>query len=281
MFSASRFSVTPCLFQRGFEMFPVIVVFGRSISGYSLMGILGFLTSVLYLIIACRIYRYSFDNAIYISVFSIIGGLIGAKLLYFATIIPDLVQRWPIVLKHPVKEILPYLYGGMVFYGGLFGAIGAAHAACRYFNQDLKQLYRILVPVIPLFAGFGRLGCLMAGCCYGKHTSSAFHIIFKHSPFAPNNIPLIPTQLYEAIFDFCLFAILSLIGLRSKTKYSSNLLKIYLCLYALFRFTIEFFRGDDVRGIFLLSTSQWISAAILAVLFTSLLRKAVARHDDA
>ena len=118
-------------------MFPVIVVFGRSISGYAFMGILGFLASVLYLIIACRIYRYSFDNAIYISVFSIIGGLIGAKLLYFATIIPDLVQRWPIVLKHPVKEILPYLYGGMVFYGGLFGAIGAAHAACRYFNQDL------------------------------------------------------------------------------------------------------------------------------------------------
>ena len=245
-------------------MYPVFTILGRNISGYALMGVLGFAACIIYLIIACRKYRYTFDDAFYITAFAIIGAMLGAKLLYLITVIPNLVEKWPVFVKHPLEVIKPYFYGGMVFYGGLFGGIGGAYAASRYFEQNLRENYQIFVPIIPLFAGFGRLGCLMVGCCYGRHTDSAFHIIFNHSAYAPNNTPLIPTQLYEAIFDFCLFAALAFLGYFSEIR--RNLLRIYLFSYAVFRFIIEFFRGDGVRGVYLLSTSQWISAIILGFL---------------
>ncbi len=110
---------------------------------------------------------------------------------------------------------------------------------------------------MPLFHAFGRVGCFLAGCCYGKKLERTITIL--------NGIRLerIPIQLIEAIFEFLLFIILTVI--RKKDD-NVNILRIYLMSYSAFRFLDEFFRGDEIRGIFFgLSTAQWISLVIWAV----------------
>lgn len=252
-------------------MHPFFTLFGYQISGYALMGLIGFGADVLYLLIACRKKRYSFEDTIYVFVLGMIGVMVGAKVLYLITVIPDIVQYRMLFFENPWKFISAYFYGGMVFYGGLLGGIAAAGAAARYFSINIVREYDLFVPAVPLFAGFGRLGCLMEGCCYGTRTSFPIHIVFRHSLIAPNNVPLVPTQAYEAAFDFTLFGVLCAAG-----HYKSivpEMLDIYLVSYAVFRFVLEFFRGDALRGIFILSTSQWISLFVVVfVLIRRLLR---------
>jgi len=245
-------------------MHPFFDILGHQISGYAVMGLIGFAAAVLFLLIMCRRARFSFDDAIYIFVIAMIGVMIGAKILYLITALPEIVSDWTLITSDPFHYIGAYFSGGMVFYGGLLGGLLAAAWAARYFHIDLPNHFDIFVPAIPLFAGFGRMGCLMEGCCYGKETDSVCHVVFQQSLFAPNNVPLIPTQLYEAIFDFALFVVLVFAG--RKQKRIPRLLTVYLFSYASFRFLIEFFRGDLVRGVWFLSTSQWISVSILIFL---------------
>ena len=259
-------------------MHPFFYIFGNQVSGYAVMGLIGFLASVLFLLIQCCTQKFSFDDVIYIFVLGMIGAMLGAKLLYLLIEVQDIFGNLRNALHNPLLYLRAYVSGGMVFYGGLCGGVIAAKKAADYFNIDLASHYDIFIPTIPLFAGFGRFGCLMEGCCYGKETNSIFHIVFHNSLFAPNNVPLIPTQLYEAIFDFALFAVLIVLG--KDQKKIPHLLDIYLIFYASFRFVIEFFRGDLIRGVRILSTSQWISVAVLVVLLVQFgTRKQDVQHD--
>ena len=109
-----------------------------------------------------------------------------------------------------------------------------------------------------LAQGFGRIGCFLAGCCYGKETERVFSVIFQNSEYAPNHVALIPTQLYSSGLDFLHFLLLLLIA-RNK-KADGQVTACYLIFYSIGRFVIEFFRGDIIRGsVGILSTSQFIS----------------------
>ena len=111
--------------------------------------------------------------------------------------------------------------------------------------------------MIPLFHAFGRIGCFFMGCCYGKE-SSLLGIEFENSPIAPNHVPLIPVQLFEAAAELLLFFFTAFSAYRKKNGFF--LLGIWLVAYGLIRFVTEFFRGDDYRGfIGALSLSQVIS----------------------
>ena len=114
------------------------------------------------------------------------------------------------------------------------------------------------MPSVALAQGFGRIGCLLAGCCYGRETNSIFSITFQNSDFAPNHVALIPTQIYSSVLDFLHFGILLYIA-RHKKK-DGQVAACYLIFYSIGRFVIEFFRGDIERGsVGVLSTSQFIS----------------------
>lgn len=227
------------------------------------MGLLGFCFSVFYIWAECRRTKASFDDAIYIFVYAVLGGLAGAKIAYLLTIFPKFLSGLHLLKSDPKLFLQTYLYGGMVFYGGLFGGMLGAWLSARYFRVSLTDHLDIFVPPIALFEGFGRIGCLMAGCCYGKPTSSPLAVTFYKSPFAPKGVPLIPTQIYESLFDFLLFFVLVSISRRSKTKRYTLL--VYLLAYSIFRFIIEFFRGDLERGVFIFSTSQWIALAVIPI----------------
>lgn len=119
----------------------------------------------------------------------------------------------------------------------------------------------MLLPSVLLFHMFGRLGCFFAGCCYGREAN--WGVVFMHSLNAPNGVPLIPVQLFEAAFN--LLMLVAILIIRPERKRQGLLLPLYLIAYAIGRFILEFFRGDMGRGIFLFSTSQWISLFVLPI----------------
>lgn len=157
-------------------------------------------------------------------------------------------------IEHPEKGF--HLDGGITFIGGLIGGAGCFLLVYLFFRRRLPDRLWAILPVIPccitVAHGFGRVGCFFAGCCYGKESDCIFAVKFPGMSHAVH-----PTQLYEAVFLFLLFALLSYLLLRHRFAYTMS---VYLVAYGVFRFLIEFLRGDD-RGTFIgtLSPSQFWS----------------------
>ena len=238
------------------------IIFGKPYPVYAVMGIIGVIMGFIYIFVTCRVKRKSFDDSLYIYVWAVVSAMLGAKILYLIVEsgnIISLIKQYPGEIK---TIIFSYLAGGFVFYGGLIGAILGAIMAIKYFGLSVKAELNFLAPVIPLVHGFGRVGCHIVGCCYGKPYSGAGAILYHSSSYAPCDVSLFPVQLTEAIFDFVIFGILLALILSDRAV--DYLICIYLVSYAVMRFALEFFRGDSYRGgIGVLSTSQVISLLIL------------------
>ena len=161
------------------------------------------------------------------------------------------------LLKDP-GFLLDTLTDGFVVYGGIIGGILAGWIYCRAKKINFWAYFDLVMPSVALAQGFGRIGCLLAGCCYGKETDSILAITFHESEFAPNNVPLIPTEIYSSLLDFVHFGVLLFIAGRKKKD--GQVAACYLLFYSIGRFILEFFRGDLARGsVGALSTSQFIS----------------------
>lgn len=157
----------------------------------------------------------------------------------------------------------------MTFFGGLVGGVITfiigykLYIKKHYPNSNFLNDVVIVAPAcITVAHGFGRIGCFLAGCCYGKHTDSIWGVKFPH---LTHNV--YPTQLYEAIFLLILASILFLLAHKYKNKYT---FPIYLISYGIFRFLIEFIRGDD-RGALFLSISPSQGFSILCILIAVIL----------
>ena len=125
------------------------------------------------------------------------------------------------------------------------------------------EYFDLMIPSVALAQGFGRIGCLLAGCCYGRETEGWPSITFHNSDFAPNDVVLVPTQIYSSILDFVHFGILLYLAKRKKAQ--GQVAAFYMIFYSIGRFVLEFYRGDLIRGqVGVLSTSQFISIFILA-----------------
>ena len=150
---------------------------------------------------------------------------------------------------------------GITFIGGLIGGVICFLAVYFIFKKRLNIRLLDIIDIIPcsIFVahGWGRIGCFFAGCCYGKETSSFLGVQF---PNLPN--PVYPTQLFEAVFLFIMFGICSYLVLKKDFKHN---LGLYLISYGVFRFLIEFLRGDDRGQIFggLISPSQFWSIIMI------------------
>lgn len=190
-------------------------------------------------------YKKIFDLTIWCAV----GGLLGAKLLYYITVIPD-------IIKDP--SILLDVSNGFVVYGGIVCGILAGSVYCFRQKWNFFQYFDLVMPSIALAQGFGRIGCLLAGCCYGVETDSWFSITFHEPCLAPAEVTLVPTQVISSGLDFLNFFVLILIAKRAKVKGIVG--GCYLMFYSAGRFVLEYFRGDLERGnVGSVSTSQFIS----------------------
>lgn len=243
-------------------MMPFIKIARYMIPSYWLMCMLGLLASGVLLYVRRKRFRFASDDTLHILLLGAIGAMIGAKALYLITIAPELLRRaTEIDWSYRTIELL--FSGGYVFYGGLIGGLLAAAAYCRRYRISLRAAADFYAPALPLFHVFGRIGCFLAGCCWG--VEAPWGVVYKQSLAAPNGVPLFPVQLAEALCNLAICMILLLRERRlSGRQPAGGALLLYAALYACVRFLLEFWRGDAVRGHFLFfSTSQWISVFFL------------------
>jgi phosphatidylglycerol---prolipoprotein diacylglyceryl transferase len=201
-----------------------------------------------------------------LGIYIIISALVGAKLLLLITDFQT--------FKNDPRELVTLARSGGVFYGGLILAVSVALWYIRRVGLPLWTTCDVFAPGIALGHVIGRFGCLFAGCCYGKPTTEPWGITFT-DPYAasyvgtPLGIPLHPTQLYEAGAELIILFVL-LVTERKGRPYPGRTFWLYMLLYAITRYIIEIFRGDDRGTVGMFSTSQFISI-ILAPLAIGML----------
>src|SRR5919204_1774606 len=190
-----------------------------------------------------------------LGIYIIISALVGAKLLLLITDFRT--------FRADPAELLTLARSGGVFYGGLILAVIVALWYIRRAGLPLWTTCDVFAPGIALGHVVGRFGCLFAGCCYGKPTTKPWGITFTN-PFAaanvgtPLGVPLHPTQLYEAGAEALILVVL-LATERKGRPFAGRTFWLYMMLYAISRFIIEFYRGDARGTVFMFSTSQFIS----------------------
>jgi len=195
-----------------------------------------------------------------LGIYIIISALVGAKALL-------VVVEWRHFTSSPA-EFLSLARSGGVFYGGLILAVSVALWYIRRHRLPVWQTCDVFAPGIALGHAVGRLGCLAAGCCYGRPTSVGWAVTFTNPAAAANvgtplGVPLHPTQLYESAAEALILGLLLATERRGR-PFPGRTFWLYMLLYGVSRFVIEFYRGDPRGMVFdALSTSQFISVVLV------------------
>ncbi|MPZ17758.1 MAG: prolipoprotein diacylglyceryl transferase [Luteitalea sp.] len=198
----------------------------------------------------------------------IIAALVGAKLLLVIT-------DFEYFVANP-RDLVSIVRSGGVFYGGLILAVIVGLWYMRRHQLPTWTTCDVMAPGIALGHVVGRLGCFLAGCCYGKPTSAPWGVMFT-DPFAHDNVGtplgvhLHPTQLYEAGAELIILVVL-LATERRRRPFAGRTFWLYMLLYGVSRFIIEFFRGDPRGMVAGLSTSQFISVILVPLSVVMLVR---------
>lgn len=244
-------------------MYPYMNFFDHSIPSYSVMIILGIVIGILFGLLKSKSAHIPKEDMFYMYCFAVIGVIVGGKLLYMLTSIKEIIIYREVIFKN-IENFSKWMSGGFVFYGSLIGAILMVLIYCKKYKINMDNALPVMITSIPLIHSIGRIGCLLAGCCYGREYHGFGHIYMKNSTIAPTDIPLFPVQIVESFLNLVIFFIL-LALLKKKFSYK-RFMGIYFCMYAVVRFILETQRGDIARGyIGILSTSQWISIALLII----------------
>ncbi len=254
-------------------MHPVFFQMG-GIVGYSYGLMIGIGALLAIFVSEWRAKRRGLDGELVFSaaVWGLLAGLLGAKLTF-------IISNIKLLFTNP-----SYVLGtnGFTVYGGVVLGIIVGGLIVKRKKVDVPVYLDLVIPQIALAQGFGRIGCFLAGCCYGKPTDSHFGVVFPVEAIAPSGIPLIPTQLISAAGDFLIFAILLLLSyfatdylkvrkgeeeLLDKDAVTKKLRLfqplsmsgMYLILYGIGRFAIEFLRADPRRTALGLTSNQYVS----------------------
>ena len=227
-----------------------------TIHGYGLMIAIGILVAVGISIWRAKKKKMDPEPILDIVLIAMIGGFLGGKILY-------LIVDWKNFIASTDK--MKYLGGsGFVVYGGIILAVTVSFVYFKFIKKlDFLSYIDLVMPQVSVAQGFGRIGCFLAGCCYGAHTESAIGVVFPEGSLAPAGVKLWPTQIMMAVGNLIIAGLLYLAGMKFKKK--GQIIGLYLILYAIGRFGIEFFRNDYRGAVGVLSTSQFISIFMCAI----------------
>lgn len=243
-------------------MKPVLFKLGSiNINGYGLMIAIGILAGIWLLTYRSKKRGYNDDKIFNMMLIAVFSGILGGKLLFIITEIKNISKN---------SSIFKNLSAGFVVYGAIIGGILSVYLYCKKQKWNVLKVFDLVVPSLAIGQAFGRIGCFLAGCCYGKHTDCPIGVVFHESSYAPNDVLLYPTQIMSSIFDF--FMVLILLWYDNRRGKVNNKNKdgrtfaLYLIMYSIGRSIIEVFRGDKERGfIGIFSTSQFISLFVIIV----------------
>jgi phosphatidylglycerol---prolipoprotein diacylglyceryl transferase len=249
-------------------MYPEIIeLWGYPVYTYGVMLAIALITA---LFVAARLAKRDglpsermYDLGLWI----LLAGLLGSKLL--------------LALLDPNAKIfsLDFLRSGGVFYGGFLGGLAAAAILIPLYKLNFWKVADAFAPGIALGQFFGRQGCFAAGCCWGKATTLPWGVTFSEKAHEMTGVPvydytadaalhLHPTQLYESFAMLAVFALLYF--LHGRKRFNGQILILYMVLYPLIRFTVEFFRDDPRGDLFGLTTATGLSTSQMISLLVAI-----------
>lgn len=250
-------------------MYPDLFHFGgATLHSFGLMAALGFLAAWLMMRLLARRGRaggLDEDAISQLLVMLMIGAACGARFAYVA-------EHWSSQYsKAPFLEVFRFDKGGLMFYGGLIGAILMIAVFCWRKRLHLVDVLDLCAAVLPLGHAFGRFGCFLNGCCHGHVTQSAFSVCYPkgsiawyeqvHEGLIPTtasrSLPVLPSQPVEAVANLLLFIVLYRIARKGAPR--GFISGLYLVGYAVIRFLTEMMRGDERMAVGPFSISQFIS----------------------
>ena len=246
-------------------MFPYVIVFGKMIGTYGMFAAFGGIAAGIVMYFLIRKKGGTFPDMMLFGGFVAMGILLGGSILYGITNISMLGSLFSASSIGEFGTILMTMFGGSVFYGGLIGGAATGCLAVKLFKLDKSLYFDSFAVIAPLFHAFARVGCFLGGCCYGIECEFGFTA--HRNPFVPavNGVCRFPVQLLEAFCNLLIFA--ALLYMYRKGISKKKLFFVYVCIYAVVRFALEFLRGDEIRGfVGVLSTSQFISVILLILL---------------
>lgn len=256
-------------------MHPILFEIGRfPVYTYGVLLAAAYLLGLQFALIRARTRGLDPTRVMDLGIWIIISALAGAKLLL-------LIVDYDTFARNPA-ELLTLLRSGGVFYGGLIAAVAVALWYVRRYRMPMWTVTDVFAPGIALGHVIGRMGCLFAGCCFGRETSVPWAITF-HNAYAATNVgtplnkPLHPTQLYEAAAELLILVFL-LVTERKGRPYPGRTFWAYMLLYGISRFIIEFYRGDTRGTVGMFSTSQFVSILIVPLAIVMLI--ALGRRTD-
>jgi phosphatidylglycerol---prolipoprotein diacylglyceryl transferase len=244
---------------------PIAFEFGPlTIHWYGVMIAIAFLAGLWTAIGRARRENIPGESIADVVLWLMVGSIIGARVVYVTT-------YWhEEFADQPFTEIFAVWHGGLVYYGGLIGGIVAGVIYIWWRKMPLWKTADVLAPSIALGSFFGRAGCLLNGCCYGRRTDLPWAITFTN-PVAhdlsgtPLNVPLHPTQIYDGLLNLALYAFLA--WLFRRKKFDGEIFATYLICYSITRSIVECFRGDysALHYHLGLSPAQWVSVPMFII----------------
>jgi phosphatidylglycerol:prolipoprotein diacylglycerol transferase len=246
-----------------------------TIHWYGVMIALAFLAGLWTATRRARRENISAEKIADVTLWLMVGAIAGARFVYVTT-------YWrEEFASQPFREVFMIQHGGLVFYGGFIGAAIAGFIYIRWKKMPLWKTVDVLAPSVALGSVFGRIGCLLNGCCYGRPTDLPWAIQFPNGSSAwsqqfqerlmfhgrlvgANNpsFPVHPTEIYDALLNFGLYLFLA--WLFRRKKFDGQIFSTYLLCYAVTRSLVEYFRGDysNLHYHLGLTPAQWISVPI-------------------
>jgi phosphatidylglycerol:prolipoprotein diacylglycerol transferase len=246
-------------------MFPILFSIGPfTLRTYGLFVALGFVVGLMVTLRVGKSEGITAQQVMDMAFILILSAIIGSRLMYVLMNISH-------YRSNPLDTIKIW-QGGLVFSGGIICAIPAMLWYVRRHQITMWKAGDLWAPAAAIGQSIGRIGCYMAGCCYGKPTALKWGVVFTHpDSLAPPNIPLHPTQVYAAICGFMVFLVL--LWLYSRKKFEGQVFLWFLILHSTARLFVERFRGDD-RGVLLnssMSITQFSTVLILIAAVVTLL----------
>lgn len=236
-------------------MYPIFFKIGSLIiHTYGVFIALAFLIAVILASSKAAYFKLSREAVLDVAFWILLGVLLGARILEVVTNLGYYKADWLRVIK--IWE------GGLSFFGGLTGGLLGGIIYIRKKQMSVWDVGDLFGPYIALGQAIGRIGCFAAGCCYGRISHSFCAVTFNNpQSLAPLGIGLHPVQLYESLADFLVF--LALIYVTRHRKFRGQVFLLYFILYAIVRFIVEFYRGDNLPIVGIFTLYQLISAVVL------------------
>lgn len=230
-------------------MKPYLIIFGGlRLPSYGLMAMAGALIAFFLVMRLRKKSVLSEDNLLDAFILAVVLGLIGAKALYLV--------KSPQPFPRSLRELWDIISAGLVFYGGLLGGLLGVALAARKTKKPFLAFTDVILPAFCFAHACGRIGCLLAGCCFGVEREGALCVV-------TDGVSRLAVQPMEAAFLVLLGLFLTYLFLKKRPR-RGVVTGLYMTLYAVWRFIIEFYRADDRGFVGALSTSQFIGVFVFA-----------------